>query len=332
MPTGGSYELIRIEEIDLDTSNPRIAHFLQAYPEPYTAEQLHLALMAGSGDDAGAGTSFDRLRQSVQTNGGVIQPVIVRRLNDRYVCIEGNTRVFLYRDFKDKGVSGTWERIPAIVHDDLDEEDIHAIRLQAHLVGPRPWDAYSKAKYLYHLRMKENVPLAQLVDLCGGNQRAIVESINAYEDMEKYYRPLVGDEGFEPDRFSGFVELQKSTIKQDIIAAEFTLDDFARWIHERRIKRLADVRQLSNVLKNDKARQVFLKSGIEDAVSVLDRPMLNKHLQEADLGSLARALAHALDGISHREVKKMQQDPSSETVQYLHEALEALTAIIADLD
>ena len=98
-------------------------------------------------------------------------------------------------------------------------------------MGPRPWDPYSKAKYLYELRTQEHLPFATIVDYCGGRQTEVVEHINAYSDMEQHYRPVLGDDGaFDTTRFSGFVELQKPGIKQAITATGFDLSDFARWI------------------------------------------------------------------------------------------------------
>jgi len=97
---------------------------------------------------------------------------------------------FLAEDAK-----GSWTSIPALVYDDMSLAQIDAIRLQVHLVGTRQWDPYSKAKYLYYLRTQELLTFAQIVDFCGGRVKEVVESINAYSDMEKYYRPVLADDG-----------------------------------------------------------------------------------------------------------------------------------------
>jgi hypothetical protein len=129
-------------------------------------------------------------------------------------CIEGNTRLAIYKSFAEDKVNGSWDSIPAVVYESLAEEDIDAIRLQTHLVGPRPWDPYSKAKYLHYLRNREHMPFSMLVDYCGGSQKMVKESIDAFTEMEKYYRPLLQDKSeFDPRRFSGFVELQKPGVK-----------------------------------------------------------------------------------------------------------------------
>jgi len=196
MVKSGVLELVSVADIELDRTNPRIRKFLEMYPDAPTAEQIYLALGAAGDDESESSTSFEKLRNSILTNGGIIHPVILnRRADGSLICIEGNTRVALYKSFVEESVAGKWTQIPALVHDQMDENQADAIRLQVHLVGTRPWDPYSKAKYLHHLRTQALLPFSQIVDFCGGRQKDVLESINAYSDMEKYYRPVVPDDG-----------------------------------------------------------------------------------------------------------------------------------------
>jgi hypothetical protein len=332
MPTAGQFQLVPVDQILLDESNPRIAHFLEHLTPPHTAEQIYLALGAGGDDDGGGLPSFNRLKQSIQTNGGIVHPVILRQTSkDNYVCIEGNTRVALYREFRDNGITGAWDKIPSVTHPSLTDDEVHAIRLQAHLVGPRPWTPYAKAKYLTFLRNDEHFEFGRLVDFCGGNERSIRESLEAYADMEKHYRPLLeGDEEFDTTKFSGFVELQKPGVKEAVGQAGYSLDQFAQWVIDEKIRIMAQVRLLPRVLRDKKAREIFERSGIEEAIRVTDVPDLSKALQEANLVSLARALTEALQKIAHREVKNLRENPGSPTAQYLQEAHAALGEIVAE--
>ena len=206
MVVTGRYETIPVDEIELDRSNPRIRKFLDMYGDNPTSEQIFLALGAGNDDESDRqdGPTFQKLKQSIITNGGIIQPIILnRRADGTLVCIEGNTRVALYTDFLKSGMSGSWSTIPALVHNQIDDAAVHAIRLQVHLVGPRPWDPYSKAKYLHELRHKEHLPFSRIVDFCGGRQTEVSTLIDAYVDMETYYRPIISDDGdFDTTRFS----------------------------------------------------------------------------------------------------------------------------------
>ena len=335
MVVAGKHETIPVEEIELDHSNPRIRKFLEMYGDNPTPEQIFLALGAGNDDetDRQDGPTFQKLKQSIITNGGIIQPVILnRRADGTLVCIEGNTRVALYKDFLKSGMRGSWSTIPALVHDQIDDAAVHAIRLQVHLVGPRPWDPYSKAKYLHELRHKEHLPFSTIVDFCGGRQTEVSTFIDAYVDMETYYRPIIEDDGdFDTTRFSGFVELQKPGVKQAIVQAGFDRTDFATWIRDGKLFPLRTVRVLPRILRNAKARDIFLKSGAREAEAVLDKPEIDKNLQEADLGQIARALSEKLATLPYEKYQRLRADSTGDTVQALLDAQANLSEFIRDL-
>jgi hypothetical protein len=50
----------------------------------------------------------------------------------------GNSAGRGYRAFVKDETAGDWTKIPALVHENLILGEVDAIRLQAHLVGPRP--------------------------------------------------------------------------------------------------------------------------------------------------------------------------------------------------
>lgn len=330
----GQHKLVPVNDIQLDYTNPRIARFLEMYPrEEITPDRIFLALGASSGDEEEGGPTFTKLKQSILTSRTIIQPIILNRQEDgTLVCVDGNTRVALYRDFLTRNVPGQWKQIPSIIYTALTETDIDAIRLQAHLVGPRPWDPYSKAKYLNYLREREHIPYSELVDFCGGSQKMVRELIEAYNDMERFYRPLLPDDSaFDVRRFSGFVELQKPGIKESILAAGHTLSDFAQWIMTKKINALREVRLLPKIMRHQKAHEVFLRRGADEAVKTLETPELSKALQEATLVNLCRALVVAYDRITLREVQDMKADPGSTAALSIAEASEALDGLVKEL-
>jgi len=330
MVIGGVLEQVPVADIELDRTNPRIRKFLEMYPEAPTAEQMYLALNAAGDEEGESSTSFQKLKNSIQTNGGIIHPVILnRRADGSLICIEGNTRVALYKEFVNDKVAGNWTRIPALVHDQMDDNQIDAIRLQVHLVGARPWDPYSKAKYLHHLRTQALLPFSQIVDFCGGRQKDVMESINAYTDMEKYYRPLVDEGNFDTSRFSGFVELQKPGVREAITKAGFTMTDFARWIHEQKLYPLYTVRSLHRILANPKAKDIFLKKDAKKAMEALDRPDLDKALVDANIDQLSQALSRAIYALPWTEAEKLRKDPGSALAQNLSETLTALQGLLS---
>lgn len=332
----GRLQLLPVDQVELDQTNPRIRRFLEIYTGQPTYDQIALALdVAGSDDDAkGGATTPEKLRNSIMTNGGITQPIVVNKTPDgRHVCIEGNTRLYIYRAFLAENVEGDWKNIPALVHDGLSQTDVDAIRLQAHLVGPRPWDAYSKAKYLWELQYRELMPLDRIIAFCGGNKRDVTTAVQAYADMEHYFRPLFAPgETYDTERFSGFVELQNLKVKDAILKAGFTLIDFAKWIRDGNIKNLEQVRKLPRILPDKKARDVFVKKGVTAALDVLEKPELSAGLKGASISQLARALTEAVDAIPRVEFLRLRANPDDDAVRFINDALESLQTLVADLN
>ena len=221
-----NYVELAIEEIEIDSANPRIAYYLSHYEN---TNDDTIALLLGTST-----SSCESLRESIRQNGGIIHPIIVNKnANGTYKVVEGNTRLQIYRDFLKNNVSGNWTKIKAIVYESPDENFVHSIRLQAHLIGPREWDSYSKAKYLNYLANIERMPMNALISFCGGSSKAseIKNMIAAYNDMESFYRPLCDDDTmFDPKRFQYFVEMQRKFVLDSIISNGFTKTDFSKWV------------------------------------------------------------------------------------------------------
>lgn len=327
------FEMLSIKEIELDKTNPRIARIIEMYGDKVTAEGIALALGSGSSsEEQGGGPSFMGLKQSILTNGSIIHPIIVNREKvGGLIVIEGNTRVQIYKEFNDQGVEGNWEKVPAMIYEDMDKPMIDAIRLQAHLVGTRAWDPYSKAKYLHSLSISNHLPLSQMVDFCGGNKHEVSNYINAYIDMEKYYRQILNGDTFDATRFSAFVELQKSRIAESVVNAGFTKSDFAQWIHEKRIHPVRFVRALPRILQDKKAREVFLKEDIEEAIKVLDAPSAQSILTEATLEDLALEISKRIAGLPYKDMKKLRDASSIEKREILGDAKDALSELVDDI-
>jgi len=335
MSIQATHEYLSVNKVQLDKANPRIKKWIEMYGDNPTPEQIHLALGAG-GDDpqSSGGTTYISLRESIRTNGGIIQPIIVNRTqNGELTVIEGNTRLAIYIDFIDKEAAGNWETIPAIVYDDLDEEAMDAIRLQSHLVGPRAWDPYSKAKYLHFLHSHEHMPFDRLVDYCGGRKSELENYIAAYSDMEKFYRPILdSDSDFDTTRFSGFVELQRPAVKNAILAHGYSYANFAHWIDDRLIDPLNTVRKIPQILSDAAAKQTFLSEGAREALKLLDRAPHTQSLDCASLFELCTATSSKISKVTFIEAERLKNDPDSEITQALLDLSDELSSLIKHID
>lgn len=300
-----NYVELPVEKIKLDISNPRIARGV-AYYRPITSEIM--ALLLGSTSEACAS-----LRESIRENRGIIHPIVVnKRADGAYVVIEGNTRLQIYKDFIANGEPGDWTKIRAIVYDNLSDDEMHSIRLQAHLIGPREWDPYSKAMYLNHLATVEHMPMNTLISFCGGASKAseIRNMIAAYNVMEKYYRPLCDDDSqFDIRKFHGFVELQNRNIMDALIAKGYDKTDFSQWMVDDRFSTLQDVRRLPDILKSKKATEVFLKTNTRDAKKILavEEITVDK-LRDVPYELLAKELSNRMLNMKIREISHLRDD------------------------
>lgn len=326
-------EHVDISLIDLDVNNPRISQYVSFYDE-VTDEAIKLALQhttAGEGS-AGNNSTYVSLRESIRTQKGIINPIIlVRKDSGRYLVIEGNTRLSIYQDFLKQKTEGDWERIPAIVHDFLEEKSIDAIRLQAHLVGPRDWEPYSKAKYLNYLRNSEHLTLNEIIDFCGGKKQDVLKYIDAYNDMESFYRPVLSsDDQFDITRFSAFVELQQQQRKNAIITSGFTLTDFAEWVHTGLLSPLNTVRELKAILGHQQAKEVFLTRGAKEAIKLLDvTPAQNMDCYS--LEQLSKTLYNKITQLHYEEIKEMRRNQDLASVRILLDLKDELVDICDDI-
>ena len=299
------YIELPVENIELDKNNPRIARGL-AYYDPITSKIL--ALLLGSTSDACAS-----LRESIKENKGIIHPIIVNRKSDgTYVVIEGNTRLQIYKDFIANDEPGDWSKIKAIVYDCLDDDEMHSIRLQAHLVGPREWDPYSKAMYLHYLANVEHMPMSRLISFCGGTSKKseIEHMIAAYSDMEKYYRPLCDDDSqFDIKKFHGFVELQNRNITDALMSRGYTKTDFSQWMIDDKFSTLQDVRRLPEIFKSKKATEVFLKENTREAKKILAvEEISTNRLKDVPYEIIEQELAKRMINFKVHEINHLRDD------------------------
>ena len=309
------YMKLPINQVELDLDNPRIKQWLEIYGDEITSEAISLALSASSGSSSSAST-YIALKESIRVNKGIINPIIVNRYPDgRMVVIEGNTRLQIYKEFAEADPNGPWNEIIAIVYDDLPVEQIHAIRLQTHLVGPREWDAFSKAKYLNQLSNIDKLPMSMIISFCGGKDGEIRKLIDAYTDMTTFYFKRADEAGIDPDprEFSKFAELQNRSIREALAVHHYTKDDFAKWVVNGNIDNALNVRKLPAILANPTARDVFLKTTVSEAIKHLNtNKKAGLDLSSATIYELAAELTNRIRVIEFKEVMSLKGDPRYE--------------------
>jgi hypothetical protein len=320
----GEQKFIDINKIELDVNNPRIKRLIEGLVENLAEnqqldeKQILIALQytsttSTSTDKTENVMTFSKLQNSIIQNKGVLNPIIVKKLdNEHYKCIEGNTRLAIYKVQNDKHPDeDCWKNIKSTVYERITERGENNIRLQCHLVPPRPWEPFSRAKYLNQLVNVDEYDIEEIGGVCGMASSEIQNYIEAFQIMEENYRPLCIESGdtFDVKSFSGFYELVlKPSLQGVLIENNFDFKDFSRWIHNReKIKQLSHVRQLERILKNGAAKRIFLRTGSKDALEVFIQDG-GENLQNAGIMELMRATIVKLNLIPYFEMKTLAEE------------------------
>lgn len=340
----GTYTQLDIGKISFDVDNPRIKMALEKFGDRISPERIHFALRSATDTSNGA-SSYMRLEGSIRAKGGIVVPIVVATRKGATVCIDGNTRLAVYKKLLKETKDKRWSKIPAVVHGEISQREVEEIRVSAHLVGAREWPAYEKARYLHYLRNEELMGYNDMIDLCGGNKAEIERQIEAYHDMNDYYRDKVDDTAFQIDRFSGFVELQKRGIKKAIFDAGFELEDFGEWIRDGKIYHLADTRNLPRVLTDPEATRIFIEGGprsIEEAIRYCEAhvPEAKKQdpkkttLAKADLYFLAQVLVRRIDELPRAEwraLRDREHADADDQIRVLEDLSEQVRSLLDDV-
>lgn len=349
-------EAIPVHLIELDPENPRIRAAMERQGiENPTEEQLSFHLSAATSGLGSGGHGYRRLRESIRSAGQACQPVSLIRLapplpnGRKYMCLDGNTRVAIYRELANQAVPGNWTTINAEIIEPENEKDracsIEQIRMISHIVGAREWSAYRQAKYLYELRNKHLFSWEHIVGLCGGqvNRAALTEDMAAYELMEDYRAEVarVPNGHFNEHRFSAYLELVKIGGVDLLESHEMGADDFHNWVANGVLTKDEQVRHLRSVLADAEAKAILCEGrpgGLQEAIDhVQDKRRADRHrtehaehLRSASLLDLARALSNRVGATTLTEITHLEKRPEElkEIVTRLREGAGKLASFI----
>lgn len=257
---------IPINDIELDATNPRIGLQSDINSESMDQNEIEFYLERKNV------VAFEKLKVSIKENNGIVNPIWVKKVGNKYRIIEGNTRLVIYRQLRtsEKDGDNYFSKIKCyIITGEVDEYKTDFIRLTAHLRGETPWDAYEKSRYLFLLSDKgySTNRLEKLTKLRGND---IQNSIYAFKLMSEQFLPKYGKDPSDVFKFSYFVEYVKDTKLQDIMETNGLGDkNFCSWVGTGKIKRARDVRDLRNILSDPMTKNVFIKKGYNKAIDKL---------------------------------------------------------------
>jgi len=316
---------INVDDLILDEENPRIGYWkdnIMRITDSTSQGDLEIALKSGSYED------YNRLKRSIEVSEGAMEEIWTYPIEGgKYKIIDGNTRVLIYRDLREKYPhKDAYKRIRSkVLPPDISERSINFIRLIAHLRGVNDWQAYERARMLYILWQKgyteeelKNTTKLSLTDIRRWRE--------AYRTMNEQFLP---NYSYKPDallKFSYFVEFEK--IKDGMRRYGLSTKDFCDWVGNDEIIRAQDVRDLGKIFENDDVARILKEEGFQAAKYELSMSIpayasrLFEHIEKCIIGLKRMSREEEESIISGEESKK------KEKILELHEEVSKFVKLI----
>lgn len=254
---------IAVQELEIEQSrlrfypdNPRVYSVLQVSDESKPEQAKIQELMCSM-------EHVKQLKESIKSNGGLIDPVIVR--DGDFVVLEGNSRLAAYRLLANIDPI-QWGMIKCILlPSDIDDSLIFQLLGQYHIIGRKDWSPFEQAGYLYRRRKESKMPIEQMAADLGMTKGVAQKYIEVYQFMIDY-------NDLKPERWSYYEELLKNRgVKKLIGESEETRDAIVAKIKAGELRQASDIRKIGEMAQcatRDKSAKRALSKFLEGTASL----------------------------------------------------------------
>ena len=197
-----------------------------------------------------------QLKESIKTNGGLIDPVLVR--DGDYVVLEGNSRLAAYRLLYQQDPI-KWGKIKAtVLPKDISDSAIFTLIGQYHIIGRKDWNPYEQAGYLYRTMKSSGKTFEGLANELGLTAANINKLVSVYEYMLEH-------DDDHPNKWSYYEEMLKNrSIRKSFSQIEGLEKIIVDQIKNDEFKMALDIRNLGEICKiNDKLSKKILKDIVD---------------------------------------------------------------------
>lgn len=243
----------------LDPTNQRVSYGIKRRGGIATDQELHEMLW-----------NLDPVKDlynSIYQNGGLIQDPIVRRDG---LVVEGNCRTVCLRELNRKYPDDPrWQSVYVqMLPAEVTDEQLTMLLGELHIAGKIEWRAFEQAEYVWKMNKKFGKTYDFLAAHLRWSRSKLAQKIAAYEETKTYI-----EETGDPDainRFSHFEEFMKKKELRDLREKDPNFGrQFRRWVQEGKFLDAKDVRELPEILENEKVLEAFEDAGARAAKMVL---------------------------------------------------------------
>ena len=315
------YMEINIDDVLLSQDNPRIyttvninrartGDFLPESDETRNQTKLMRFLLK---------PNTKKLELDIIAYGGLQTPIDVEKVGDKYVVFEGNTRAAIYKQLKESPPENvepsTWDKIPAFIYEGITEEQKAEMMNREHPQGKRQWDPYETAHYWKIQKDEIGMSLKNIARSSTKSEIEVARSIKAIDLMDQHLRPLLLESGQTIDqhknKYNHFYQIIISSAQADALNRHnIDLDEYAKIVHEDRIKEARDVRKLNKILDNPDAKKIFLTrdkskmiASSKEALKLVESKDVDEMLEDLDIFRLLQLIYERLEKLGPQEIR-----------------------------
>lgn len=250
-------EICELNQADLKfyTENPRVYSVLNiGGEEPSQIEiEEHMCNL----------DHVKQLRLSIESNGGLIDPLIVR--DGDYTVLEGNSRLAAYR-LLCRTDAITWGKVKCkVLPADIDDAAIFALLGQYHIVGRKDWDPFEQANYLFRRHQQTRLPVEYMAQELGiSKQKA--------KNMIEVIRFMIENDDLNKRHWSHYEEYLKNGGIKKYRETNPDIDEtIVEAIKTETIREAADMRKLGEIAKvGDKQSKKVMQKIAEGEIDLYE--------------------------------------------------------------
>lgn len=250
-------EICELNQADLKfyTENPRVYSVLNiGGEEPSQIEiEEHMCNL----------DHVKQLRLSIESNGGLIDPLIVR--DGDYTVLEGNSRLAAYR-LLCRTDAITWGKVKCkVLPVDIDDAAIFALLGQYHIIGRKDWDPFEQANYLFRRHQQTRLPVEYMAQELGiSKQKA--------KNMIEVIRFMIENDDLNKRHWSHYEEYLKNGGIKKYRETNPDIDEtIVEAIKTETIREAADMRKLGEIAKvGDKQSKKVMQKIAEGEIDLYE--------------------------------------------------------------
>lgn len=250
-------EICELNQADLKfyTENPRVYSVLNIGGEEPSQTEIeeHMCNL----------DHVKQLRLSIESNGGLIDPLIVR--DGDYTVLEGNSRLAAYR-LLCRTDAITWGKVKCkVLPADIDDAAIFALLGQYHIIGRKDWDPFEQANYLFRRHQQTRLPVEYMAQELGiSKQKA--------KNMIEVIKFMIENDDVNKRHWSHYEEYLKNGGIKKYRETNPDIDEtIVEAIKTETIKEAADMRKLGEIAKvGDKQSKKVMQKIAEGEIDLYE--------------------------------------------------------------